>query len=143
MRAWARRGFLIHAPPRRLTQRLSSQHPAVLPDHGAPGVPLAGVLDKSVALVHGATQHAAILGEDALHVRLLHHRRVQVANEDPRVDGLWIRLVGHVTGLDLQRHAGEMGGGSDDKRMDAGRETRRDDDLRILNRREQKLVLVT
>lgn len=91
-----------------LTQCLSGQNPAVLADHGPPGVPLAGVLDEGVALVHRAAQHAAVLGEDALHVRLLHHGCVQVANEHPRVDGLWIRLVGHVAGLDLQRHAGEM-----------------------------------
>lgn len=91
---------------RGLTQRLTRQQPAVLPDHGAHGVPLAGVLDEGVALVHGASQDPAVLGEDALHVRLLHHRRVQVADEDPRVDGLRVRLVGHVAGVDLQRHAG-------------------------------------
>lgn len=97
----------------RLTKRLSSQHPAILPDHGPPGVPLAGVLDEGVALVHGAAQHPAILGEDALHIWLLHHCCVQVADKHPWVDGLWVCLVGHITGLDLQRHAGWTGWGSD------------------------------
>lgn len=104
---------IIHAVSCGLTQRLSGQHPVILPDHGPPGVPLTGVLDKSVALVHGTAQHPAIFGEDALHVWLLHHCCVQVANKHPRVDGLWICLVGHIAGLDLQRHAGEIGEGSD------------------------------
>lgn len=95
-----------------LTQCLSSKHPAVLPNHCSPGMSLAGILDKGIALVHGAAQHTAILGEDTLHVWLLHHSCVEVANKHPGIDGFWICLVGHITGLDLQWHAGEIGQGS-------------------------------
>lgn len=110
----------------RLTQRLSRQHPTVLTDHSPPGVSLAGVLDEGVAFVHGAAENPSVLGKDALDIGLLHHRCVQVADKHPGVDGFGVCLVRHVTGLDLQRHAGELVDGQTAVRV---RERRGDDGI--------------
>lgn len=69
---------------------------------------LIGILDKGIALVHGTAGHTAILGENGLHIRLLHHSCVEVSNEDPRVDGLGVILVGYIACLDLQGHDGNL-----------------------------------
>ena len=62
---------------------------------------LVGILHKGIALVHRTAGHTAILGEDSLHIRFLHHGCVEVSNEDPRVDRLGVILVGYVACLDL------------------------------------------
>lgn len=77
---------------------MSGDDPGVLPSHGCPGVPLAGVLDEGVALVHRAAHDLAVFGEDSLNVGLGYHGRVEVANEDAGIEGARVILVGHVAG---------------------------------------------
>lgn len=91
-----------------LTQGLPSQHPPILSQHSCPGMALIGILDKGIALVHRTAGHTAILGEDGLHIRLLHHSCVEVSDENPRVDGFGVILVGYVACLDLQGHGGHL-----------------------------------
>ena len=83
---------------------MSGDDPGVLPGHGHPGVPLAGVLDEGVALVQRAAEDLPVLGEDGLDVALGHHRCVEVADEDAGVEGARVILVGHVAGLGLPSH---------------------------------------
>ena len=83
---------------------MSGDDPGVLPSHGGPGVPLTGVLNEGIALVHRAAHNLAIFGEDGLDVGLAHHGCIEVANEDTGVEGAWIILVGHVAGLGLPSH---------------------------------------
>lgn len=80
------------------TKNLSDNHAAILSIDSGPSVPLVGVLNEGVALVDGAAHDLAILGKDGLHVRLGDQQRVQVADEDPRVERAWVRLVGDVAG---------------------------------------------
>lgn len=77
---------------------MSDNHAAVLSVDSGPGVPLVGVLHEGVALVDGAAHDLAILGEDGLDVRLGDQQRVQVADEDSRVQRARVRLVGDVAG---------------------------------------------
>lgn len=88
-------------PPIRLkipTKNLSDNHAAILSIDSGPSVPLVGELNEGVALVDGAAHDLPILGEDGLHVRLGDQQRVQVADEDPRVQRALVRLVGDVAG---------------------------------------------
>lgn len=91
-----------------LTQGLAGQHSPILSHHSCPGMALVGILDKGIALVHRTAGHTAILGEDGLHIWLLHHSCVEVSNENPRVDGFGVILVGYIARLDLQGHVGHL-----------------------------------
>lgn len=54
--------------------------------------------------MHRAAHNLAVFGKDCLNVSLGYHGRVEVANEDARVEGAWVILVGHVAGLGLPSH---------------------------------------
>lgn len=75
---------------------MTHNHAPVLASHGSPGVPLVGELHKGIALVHGAANHLAVLGENGLHVRLGDQQGVEVADEDAGIEGVRVRLVGDV-----------------------------------------------
>ena len=79
-----------------LTKHLSNNHPSILSSDRSPGVPLVGELDKGVALVDGAAYDLAVLGEDGLDVALGDQQGVEVADEDPGVEGALVGLVGDV-----------------------------------------------
>lgn len=83
---------------------MSGDDAGVLSGHGGTGVPLAHVLDESVALVNGATHYLAVLGEDDFYVSLLDNGCVEIADEDSGVEGARVILVGHVAGLSLTSH---------------------------------------
>ena len=89
---------------------MSRDESGVLPRHGRPGVPLADVLNKGVSLVHRAAHDLAVFGEDGLDVRLGDHGCVEVADEDARVEGARVILVGHVAGLGLPGHPSPASG---------------------------------
>lgn len=83
---------------------MSNNHPSVLAGDGRAGIPLVGVLDKGVPLVDRAADDLAILGEDGLDVCLGDQQGVEVADEDPGVEGAWVGLVRDVA-------AGHQAGG--------------------------------
>lgn len=83
---------------------MSGDDPGVLSGHGCPGVPLTGVLNEGVALVHRAAHDLPIFGEDGLDVGLGHHGCVEVADENSGVEGAWVIFVGHVASLGLPSH---------------------------------------
>ena len=83
---------------------MSDNHPPVLPGDGGSGVPLIGELNEGVALVDGAAHDFAVFGEDGLYIRLGDQQGVEVADEDPRVKGAGVGLVGDVA-------AGHQAGG--------------------------------
>ena len=51
-----------------------------------------------------AANDLAVFGEDGLHICLRDQQGVEVANEDPRVEGAWVGPVGDVA-------AGHQAGG--------------------------------
>lgn len=65
-------------------------------------MPLVGVLYEGIALVNRAAHHSSVLGENGLHIRLLDHGCIEIANEDSGVDGLGVILVRDVACLHLQ-----------------------------------------
>lgn len=77
---------------------MSDNHPPVLAVDGRSGVPLVGELDEGVAFVDGAAHDLAVFGEDGLDIALGDQQGVEVADEDPGVEGAWVRLVGDVAG---------------------------------------------
>lgn len=107
----------LSGEPTRLTQHLSHDHAAVLAGHGGAGVPLIGVLDEGVALVHGAADDLPVLGEDGFHVGLGDQQGVEVADEDAGVEGAGVRLVGHVAA----GHQAGGGGRRQTRRTERGR----------------------
>lgn len=54
--------------------------------------------------MHRASHDLPIFGKDGLNVALGHHGSVEVADEDARVEGARVILVGHVAGLVLPCH---------------------------------------
>lgn len=83
---------------------MSDNHPPVLPADSRAGVPLVGVLNEGVALVDRAAYDLAVFGEDGLDICLGDQQGVEVANEDPGVEGARVGLVGDVA-------AGHQAGG--------------------------------
>lgn len=77
---------------------MPNNHPPVLSTHSSSGVPLIGVLNEGVALVDGAAYNLAVFGEDGLHITLGNQQGVQVADEDPGVEGARVVFVGDVAG---------------------------------------------
>ena len=109
-------GPLGNKPP---TYLLSGVDSLVLARYCFPCVVLIGVLDEGEALVHGDTNDASVTLKHRLHSVLRQGEGVQVADEEPRVDGQRVRRVRHVADLAHVRCGG--GGGGERQATSGGR----------------------
>lgn len=87
-----------------LTEWLPCDDPGILSCHCSPGMSLTHVLYKRVTFVHRAANYFPILCKDCFDVTFFDNGCVQIADEDSRVDGLWVILIGDIAGLCFAGH---------------------------------------